>query len=412
MVIWVVFDRLSKSAHFIALPMSFATTHLANLFSVEICRLHGVPKSIISDCDPVFQSHFWKELFHLQDTKLKFSMVYHPQTDGQIEVINCCLEAYLRCFTNGNPRTWYRYLHLAKFWYNSSYHSAIKTTPFQALYGRSPPSIPDYVPGITQKPTLDITPHDRTRMLHQLKATLKTTQQQMTESENKSRLNYNFKENDWVLLQCQTYRQTSLSSKAHNKLGQRFFGPYRIKRRIGEVVYELFLPPSSRIHPVFHIFLLKLYHDSTPPSDFHFPLEPKYPPVPTHDLLTLFPNLTLHSETSNIPFNSLNTNPPNTLTKSASADTWHPSTVHAPLKLSPSSSARDLALPQAHPIVTHSPKLPLSNSHPAAKHSPNHAFSHFELARDTPFSNTHPIGIHSPKLPLSNCHLAAKHAFT
>jgi len=82
-VIWVVYNRLSKSAHFIAHPMSFTVTHLANRFSDEICRLHGVPKSILLDCDPVFQSRFWKELFHLQGTKLKFSMAYHPQTDGQ-----------------------------------------------------------------------------------------------------------------------------------------------------------------------------------------------------------------------------------------------------------------------------------------------------------------------------------------
>lgn len=69
-VIWVVCDRLSKSAHFIALPTSFTTTQLANRFSVEICRLHGVANSIIFDRDPLFLSYFWKQLFHVQGTKV------------------------------------------------------------------------------------------------------------------------------------------------------------------------------------------------------------------------------------------------------------------------------------------------------------------------------------------------------
>ena len=153
----MVYDRLSKSAYFIALPTSFTVFQLANHFSVEICRLHGLPKSIISDRDPLLLSNFWKEFFHLQGTKLKFSTTYHPQTDGQTEVINRSLEIYLRCFTRDHLRSWYKYLHLAEFWYNSSSHSTIKTTPFQALYGRPPPSIPDYVSGTASEPNLHTT---------------------------------------------------------------------------------------------------------------------------------------------------------------------------------------------------------------------------------------------------------------
>ena len=104
-VIWVVCDRLSKFSHFIALPTSFTASQLTNRFSVEICRLHNVPKSFISDKNPLFLNNFWKQLFHLQGTKLNFSIAYHPQTNGQTELLNRGLEIYLCCFVSDHPRT-------------------------------------------------------------------------------------------------------------------------------------------------------------------------------------------------------------------------------------------------------------------------------------------------------------------
>ena len=82
-IIWVICDRLTKYAHLIALPTSFTTPNLARRFSIEICRLHEILKSIISDRDPLFISTFWRTLFKAQGTTLKFSSPYHPQTDGQ-----------------------------------------------------------------------------------------------------------------------------------------------------------------------------------------------------------------------------------------------------------------------------------------------------------------------------------------
>lgn len=114
-IIWVVCDRLTKFSHFIAMPSKFSAKDLAIRFSVEIFRLHGIPKSIVSDRDPLFLSTFWKEQFRVQGTTLKYSSAYHPETDGQTEVVNIFLETYLRCCTSENPKKWFKFLHLEEF---------------------------------------------------------------------------------------------------------------------------------------------------------------------------------------------------------------------------------------------------------------------------------------------------------
>ena len=98
-VILVVVDRLTKSAHFGPLLTQFTAVKIAKLFVDMVIKLHGFPNFIISDRDPVFLSNFWKKLFELSGTTLRRSTTYHPQTDGQSEVVNCGLEQYLYAFT-------------------------------------------------------------------------------------------------------------------------------------------------------------------------------------------------------------------------------------------------------------------------------------------------------------------------
>lgn len=108
---------------------------MAKVFLDNIVKLHGTPKSLVSDRDKIFTSTFWKALFQSLNIKLALTTAYHPQSDGQSERVNQCVEMYLRCAIYDNPNKWRQWLPLAEFWYNSSYHTAIGCSPFKALYG-------------------------------------------------------------------------------------------------------------------------------------------------------------------------------------------------------------------------------------------------------------------------------------
>lgn len=256
-VIMVVIDRLSKYSHFAILKSDYTCHSVAETIMHMVVKLHGFPKSIVSDRDKVFTSKFWQHLFKLSRTSLSMSSSYHPQTNGQSEALNKCLELYLRCFTRDNPKSWFRLLSWAEFWYNTSFHSSIVMTPFKAVYGRDPPTLVRYVPTTTDPPSLQQLLTERDSVLTQLKVNLSKAQAFMKRYADKHRRELEFQIGDLVLVKFQPCRQHSVTLRKNQKLGFRYFGPFLVSEKIGVVAYKLLLPPSAKIHPVFHISLLK-----------------------------------------------------------------------------------------------------------------------------------------------------------
>lgn len=147
-------DRLSTFGHFLALKTDYTSSKVADTFMHNVVKLHGMPKSIVSDRDKVFTSHFWQHLFKLSGTTLAMNFAYLPQIDGQSEALNKCLELYLRCFAGSNPKSRTRFLSWAEDWYNTSFQSSIPMSPFNAVYGREPLTIIRYEPSGRVPPSL------------------------------------------------------------------------------------------------------------------------------------------------------------------------------------------------------------------------------------------------------------------
>ena len=122
-VIMVVVDILSKYTHLCALYHPLKATTVANAFMETVPKLHGTPNNIVSDRDPIFIGNFWTELFSCLRTQLAHSSSYHPQSDGQTEIVKKCLEDNIRCFAADKQIEWVKWLPFAEWWYNTSFHS-------------------------------------------------------------------------------------------------------------------------------------------------------------------------------------------------------------------------------------------------------------------------------------------------
>ncbi|GKV41594.1 hypothetical protein SLEP1_g49100 [Rubroshorea leprosula] len=247
--IMVVVDRFSKMAHFIACQKTNDASLIVELYFREIVRLHGVPKTITSDRDVKFMSHFWRTLWRKMGTQLQFSSASHPQTDGQTEAINKILGNLLRSFVGKNLRQWDLVLAQAEFAYNNSSNQATGKCPFEVVYGVRPFS------------PLDLAP-------------LPTSRQFSADVEQRAKEIKKLHEEVREKLQRQTIRAN---------------GPFQIVEKINDNAYKIKLPglanlsddPGNRIHRSEILNLAKIgvsVSAPTPPTEK--PSSPTQVPCP------------------------------------------------------------------------------------------------------------------------------------
>jgi transposase InsO family protein len=256
-VILVVVDKLTKYAHFIPLAHPYTVQTVADAFIEHVLKLHGPPVVIISDRDRIFTSNLWKSIFSALNVKLRYSSSYHPQTDGQTERVNQCLENYLRCMTFANPKKWTSWLPMAELWYNTTFHTALKCTPFQALYGFPPPLLSEFsIPGPSDLEAKDFL-SAKQDMLVQLKQNLVQAQSRMKKYADMNRSERQFDVGDMVYLKMAPYRLAAFGFRGAIKLHTKYYGPFKILQKVGTVAYKLLLPATVKIHDVFHVSQLK-----------------------------------------------------------------------------------------------------------------------------------------------------------
>ncbi|KAJ9544262.1 hypothetical protein OSB04_023969 [Centaurea solstitialis] len=255
--IWVIVDRLTKSAHFLPIKETYSIDKLARLYVDEVVMRHGVPISIISDRDSRFTSRFWQSLQAALGTRVDLSTAYHPQTDGQTERTIQTLEDMLRACVIEFGGSWDDHLPLVEFSYNNSYHASIQCAPYEALYGRQCRSPLNWLevgenklfrPDVVQETT------DKIKMVQEKLKTARDRQKSYADNRRKP---LEFQVGDKVLLKVSPWKGLIRFGKK-GKLSPRFVGPFEVVERIGPVAYRLNLPIElSSIHDTFHVSNLK-----------------------------------------------------------------------------------------------------------------------------------------------------------
>jgi transposase InsO family protein len=263
--VFTVVDRLTKMAHFIPTTTNVTAETAAKQFFAGVVRLHGLPKSIVSDRDSKFTSAFWKALFKLCGTSLDMSTARHAQTDGQSERMNRTLEEMLRAYAVEAPQ-WDELLPALEFAYNDSAQDSTRHSPFYLNYGYHPHS----PLGLLSQAQVVSCPASRDYIARigsaaeSAKRLLRAAQQRQAEAYNRRRRELAFKVGDQVMVSAEALRALSANEQSQpQKLRSLYQGPLEVTEVINPLAYRLRLPEGSRAHDVFPLVYLLPYRKDT-----------------------------------------------------------------------------------------------------------------------------------------------------
>ncbi|KAG8367350.1 hypothetical protein BUALT_Bualt16G0063000 [Buddleja alternifolia] len=234
----------------------------ARAFFKNVVKYWGLPKSIISDRDPRFTGRMWTELFKLLGSELCFSTIFHPQTDGQTERVNALLECYLWNFVSANQHDWAKILDVAQFSYNLQRSEATGKSPFELATGQQPltPHTLDIsfdsarCPGVAKMAKSWVEQSDLA------KSFLEKARRKMKKWADPKRRHLEFNIGDKVLIKL-IPQQFKAFRGMHKGLVRNYEGPYPVVAKVGKVSFQLDLPSTLKIHPVFHVSMLRPYQE-------------------------------------------------------------------------------------------------------------------------------------------------------
>ncbi|QRV82439.1 Transposon Tf2-7 polyprotein [Ceratobasidium sp. AG-Ba] len=263
----VVIDRFSRQAHFIPCLESTNAEGVADLFIKEVWKLHGLPKTTVSDRGPTFNSQFLKALYAKLGINPKFSTAFHPETDGITERTNQWLEGFLRSFCNYRQDDWVRWPPIAEFCHNNQVNSATGKTAFKTIYGLHPRW--DLVDLEVNAPNAA----DMADSMQEIWDEVIASMEFYRSKESDPKREYKVGDKVWLVGQNITTRRPS------KQLDNKKLGPFVISEKISSHAYRLELPKTMRTHNVCHINLLTPF---TEDKDFHR-RQARPPPIVTEE---------------------------------------------------------------------------------------------------------------------------------